>query len=81
MGSIEQGSSSVPVVIAPPTTATQKTSGGKCQGPNPNASTGGGKRPGGTRRARGAGAVKETFLHYVIPCFQAVSIYNLDIIL
>ena len=28
MGSTEQGSSSVPAVIAPPTTTTQKTSGG-----------------------------------------------------
>ena len=37
MGSTEQGSSSVPAVIAPPTTATQKTSGGsvKHQTPTP----------------------------------------------
>ena len=37
MGSTEQGNSSVPVVIAPPTTATHKTSGGgvKHQTPTP----------------------------------------------
>ena len=37
MGSTEQGSSSMPAVIAPPTTATQKTSGGsvKHQTPTP----------------------------------------------
>ena len=37
MGSTEQGSSPMPAVIAPPTTATQKTSGGsvKHQTPTP----------------------------------------------
>ena len=35
MGSTEQGSSSVPAVIAPPTTATQKTSGGSVEHQTP----------------------------------------------
>ena len=35
MGSIEQGSSSMPAVIAPPTTATQKTSGGSVEHQTP----------------------------------------------
>ena len=35
MGSTEQGSSSVPAVIAPPTTATQKKSGGSIEHQTP----------------------------------------------
>ena len=54
---------------------------GKCRASNPGTSAGNRERPGGTRRARGAGAIEETLLRHVIPCFQAVSICNFDVIL
>ena len=46
--------------------------------PSPGAGTGHGKRPDGAHSARGAGADEETHLHHIIPCFQPVSICNLD---
>ena len=51
----------------------------RCQASNPDACTGGGKRSGGTCRARGAGAVEETLLCHIIPRFEAVSICNFDV--
>ena len=51
----------------------------RSRAPIPDVGTGRGKRPGGTYRARGASTVEETLLRHVIPCFQAVSICNLDV--
>ena len=52
---------------------------GKHQASNPDACTGGGKRPGGACRARGAGTVKATHLCHIIPQIEAVSIYIFDV--
>ena len=52
---------------------------GKHRASNPDACTGGGKRPGGTCRARGVGTIEETLLCHIIPQIEAVSIYIFDV--
>ena len=79
MGSSEQGGSSVPAVVASPTTATQRTSEGDIEHQTPMPVPEVGKKPGGTCRARGAWAVEEMLLRHIILRFEAVSIYIFDV--